>query len=698
MNSEKAYISAAVRPNLLHGVVVRTRTHYPGPVTLSVPPYPPDIIVITSKNIPGSNAVTVLKATMPLLAGETASYIGQPVAAVFASSLEKAAVAASQITISPGRPPTKRAVNAAASPEETAASEEESPAALEPEEQTLQEEGERGREQSIHPRELYAKTVSWGAPEKLFAEADSVLEKTYTLGTERSALTAPTGALAEVEGDTVLVHASTQWPFHVRSVVSDVCGVQKRKVVVTQTDYHPTHDEKLIYPSVYAGLCAVAALKSGRPARIIDTEPSWRPEMVVTRKTALNREKEPKAEIIDIQINVGAYAFFAEEMIEQTIAGAAPIYDIEAVQITVRLVTSPAPPRHNYKGLGYTSALSTTEAHCSLLAQAAQMNPVSWRIKHLKNSKSRPTDQIKIRYQLLKELLEQTAARSDFNRKYAVYEMQKRKAQNISPFYRYARGIGIAAGPGVTGFSRWFSEEKKHSAVVTLEENNMVRVALSIRVPEAEQVWKTIISEMLGVDTSMISIAGGCTARVPDTGPDLLRRDIHHVSGLIMRCCESIKSQRFKEPLPIKVKRGFKQPSPGDKVPPPFNGLNWGAVAVELEVEPVSLDILIKGLWGTFECGRIFTKKRVISALTKALNEAVHQCGGHRAHDSLPSAVDVDIALSDAALPSSANDSSYGLVAAAFMSAVSQALNTPVPALPITAEHVRRILAKEGEL
>jgi len=683
------YISAIKRQGLLYGAIVRSDIPSGTIASIDLPDFPKDIFIISSKDIPCSNAVKILNTTLPLLASETVNYKGQPILAVFAPSSEAAQSAASYIRINytdteklqlkfgqefddPNQTQESSTIASDKKPDNPAP-------ALDHLTKTVS-------------TEILKKVITWGNPDKLFAEADSIIEQTYITGPEKSPLTAPTGTLVEYINDKLIVHAATQWPFHVRNVISEVCGVPKRKVTVYQTEYHPTHDEKLIYPSIYGALCAVAAMKTGQPTRLICSEPSYRPESAITRKTALNRDHEPLAEIIEIQVNIGAYALFAEEMIKQIAAGAAPLYDIEGIRMTIRLLSTPTPPRHHFRGLGFSSAMYSAEAHASHITMLTQSNPLVWRLKHLKSSKSRPADQTKIKYALLKELLENTAQRSDFYRKHAVYEMQRQKQQNLSPFFRYARGIGIACGYGISGFSRVFSEEKKHAITVILEANNAVTVSLSIFEPEAEKIWKIIISEALGVDTSHITIEYGDTAHVPDTGPDVLRREIHHISNLIDKCCDSIKSQRFIKPLPIKVKRGFKLPGNLETKRQLFSGLSWGSVIVELEIDTITLEPIIIGAWGSFECGRIFRPEKLASALTKSLHEGIDRCGGAQVRSGSQPVIDVFIKEVDTGLPTSATETAYGLIAAAYTAAVSQALNNQAASLPFGPGDILKIL------
>ncbi|MCK5156263.1 MAG: hypothetical protein KAQ69_07540, partial [Spirochaetales bacterium] len=99
MTKDKDYISAIKRPGLLYGTIVRSEIPTGTIDSIELPDFPKNIQVISSKDIPGSNSVKVLDTTLPLLAGDTITYKGQPILAVFAPSSEASQSAAEYIRI-----------------------------------------------------------------------------------------------------------------------------------------------------------------------------------------------------------------------------------------------------------------------------------------------------------------------------------------------------------------------------------------------------------------------------------------------------------------------------------------------------------------------------------------------------------------------------------------------------------------------
>lgn len=641
------YISSIKRPETLYGYIVRSSISHGSIASITMPELSDDFVIITAKDIPGSNAVTVLDETFPLLSGERIIYRGQPLLAIFGPDQESVTLAASQVVI------TYEATDVAEIPTDTIYRE---------------------------------KELSWGDAEALFEESEETLELAYLTGSQTSETTTPSGAFAEAVDDRIIVHASTQWPFHLRNTVSEVCGLSKRKIIVHQSSYHPTCDEKLIYPSIYAALASLATLKTGKSAKLLSDVPTYRPEMIVTRKTALSKDKSPIAETVDIQINQGAIPLFADELLEQVMTGATPMYSLKALHIRAQILVTPSPPRNHFSGLGFSLGLFTAEAHASNLALRSNMNPANWRIKYVKDSQERPKHMTKIRYGLLKEHIEQTVERSDFSRKFAVYEMQKSRQKGISTFTGYSRGIGIASGYGINGFSTSFPLERNYSVSVTLDVNDHLTIHTSLIHAHAADIWRTIAGNYLGIDPKQISIANGSTAETPNSGPDVLHRDTTVLSLLIERCCESIKNQRFKEPLPLTAKRSLKstqnQTGRQTSQKPLFIYLSWGALAVELEIDPADLEPTILGVWGTFSCGRVYDRHTLLRDIRSTILQELTILTRHeKGIISIPE-IDIQLVHQDDIPIVSPIEAIKGLLDAAYISALTQALNQEVTAIP----------------
>jgi CO/xanthine dehydrogenase Mo-binding subunit len=641
------YITAMQRPKMLYGYILRSTIAHGTITDIVLPDLSKDFLIITAGDIPGSNALRVFDEIVPLLSGEQISYRDQPILAVFGPDKESVTLAVSRIAVS-----YEASESFDPDPEETST----------------------GRQRHI----------SWGGPQEILQQAEDVVEYTYMTGSQRSPVGPPVGAFAEPTDAGMEITTSSMWPFHVRSTVSEVCGLPKRKVIIHQLPYTPTVGEHLIYPSIHAALAAAAASATGRPSRIIDPYPAFRPELIITRRTALNAEHLPSAESVDVQINQGAFPLFADEIIEHVIAGLTPSYGLDAFEATIHTVKTPAAPRSYYQGLCFPLALFSSEAHATNLALYSNMNPVNWRLRTLEDAVKRPAHVLRLRSVIMKDLLEQTVKRSDFSRKYAVYEMQKRRNRLISTFTGYSRGIGIASGRGINGFSTHFACERNYAVSVRLDVNDQVTITTSIMYSPAEVLWRTAAGTLLGIDPAQIQIRTSQNESA-NSGPDVLHRDSTIISVLITRCCESIKSQRFKEPLPITVKRSLKRAGVSAQEPvkrPLFHYVSWGALALELEIDPVLLRPVIYGVWCTLSCGSLFDEQAMTNTICSVIQDELTILTRSETGSITIDAIDIAFTVHEETLSVNPIPNVLGLLQAAYTSALTQAMNRSFTSIP----------------
>lgn len=71
-----------------------------------------------------------------------------------------------------------------------------------------------------------------GDMEKGFAEADAIVEQTYQTSQIQHTPLEPHVCYAHVEGGRLVLNCATQVPYHVRRIVSWVCGIPENKIHV----------------------------------------------------------------------------------------------------------------------------------------------------------------------------------------------------------------------------------------------------------------------------------------------------------------------------------------------------------------------------------------------------------------------------------------------------------------------------------
>jgi CO/xanthine dehydrogenase Mo-binding subunit len=355
-----------------------------------------------------------------------------------------------------------------------------------------------------------------------------------------------------MEDGLLKVQTPTQWPFHVRDTVAEVCGKTKRSVVVYPLPHFSPKDEKLINPSILCAIAALATLRSEKKVQLASRFPTYKSPLTITRKTALDEKGKPIAEEVKAIVDQGAFPLFTAQLFKQVLAGLVPLYALDAFSATVTIVESHMPPSHFFGELGYSSALFSTEAHTSALARNRESNPSNWRIKHYIDSPERSAVLETLPVSKMKDLITDTCNVSDFSRHYAVYELQRKSKQAISTFLNYSRGIGMACGAGISGFS---INSPLHSAAkisITLDAKNRVLINSSYFASrKTTSLWRSIVAKELSVEKENIVFIEPNTSEMVDTGPEVLSLDVERSVMMISQCCSAIKAKRFQEPLPI---------------------------------------------------------------------------------------------------------------------------------------------------
>jgi xanthine dehydrogenase molybdopterin binding subunit/xanthine dehydrogenase small subunit len=187
--------------------------------------------VLTAKDIPGSNNTGPSRHDEPLFAESRIEFHGQVLAAVVAETLEQARLAAERVTICCEELPPLLGIEAA-----IAAG-------------------------SFHtePRYLTRGDVSKsGAGHKIEGKLSIGGQEQFYLETQ--------AALAEPDGEGgVHVHSSTQHPSETQTIVAEVLGWPKHRVVVECPRMGGGFGGKETQANPWAAICALAAMATGRP-------------------------------------------------------------------------------------------------------------------------------------------------------------------------------------------------------------------------------------------------------------------------------------------------------------------------------------------------------------------------------------------------------------------------------------------------
>ena len=312
----------------------------------------------------------------PLLALDAARYVGEPVAAVAAESEAIAENAASLIRVEYEELPS--ALSAAA--------------ALAAGAPRLHEGPYRGGDERLAVRPLLEKNICHherlvrGDVERGFAEADLVVEDTFTFPMVYHYALEPHTVLAHWDGAGLTVWASAQHPFLVRGELARIFRLPLARV-------------RMIIPYLGGGfgsksytkiepLVAALARKAGRPVRVAQsvTESMYttRRHSVTCRiKTGVKRDGTLLAKACEIHLDTGAYADNGPQVASRAANRVIGPYRIPHLRIDAYAVYTNSVPAGSFRAIGAPQSIWACESQMDVIAGRLGLDPLALRLKNL---------------------------------------------------------------------------------------------------------------------------------------------------------------------------------------------------------------------------------------------------------------------------------------------------------------------------
>lgn len=566
---------------------------------------PDGVVCITANDIPGMNELRVHDETMPLLAAGETSYVGEPVAILAGPSQRAVTAAMNSVVVEyEEREPSFSFTRPASS------------------HVIAHRVGERGDVKAALGRSV------------------SRVEGIYRTSVQEHLYNEPQGAVVSLENRSFVVRTATQWPFHVRSTVAAALGIAPRQCIVRPTDPGIALDGKLWYPSVVAAHAALLARATGRPVKLVYSNVEdfrftpKRAPFTIRYVTGLTREGDLCGADVEITYNAGAYGIFTEEICERVMASTLAAYGCAHLRVSVTAVRTNLPPLNVLSGFCSASALFAAETHVARIAEVVQTDPLEWRRRnglHERNGTRTANGDARAA-----RALGAAAEASDFSRKFAAYELQKKRRREFDDLRMPTRGIGIGVGLHGGGFIGDHEPRHGGTVIVRLETDGSAVLRTSAVAGSRSVVasWRESMARILGLDAGDVRIENTDTSLVPDSGPSTLSRNVVVVSRLVEQACNAIQKRRFRSPLPIEVRRSYRPGrasrfDPGTLSGTPFAHAAYGAAVVEVAVDPVTFESTVDTVWLTVDAGRILdegeAKRSLEMSVYQALEWATHE-------------------------------------------------------------------------
>jgi CO/xanthine dehydrogenase Mo-binding subunit len=663
--------------------------------TIESPRLPGAYCLIRAEDIPGKNQLEDFP--LPLLASERLSYIGEPVGLLVGPDVSRLEEYAAQCRVVAEEAPPP------ASPEAPFA----------------------------------RRIITQGDPERAFAEAKTVVEGFYRTGIQEHWYAEAIGAVALRQGggetgEGFTIYTATQWPFQVRRAVAAALNLPPSRVLVEPTRIGVHLDGKIWFPSLVACHAALCAYISKKPVKIaLSREEDFRysPKRngaEIRIRSALGEGGQLLGVELKVALNLGAQGVFAEEILDRTCLGALSLYKHGALSVEAAALGDNLPPAGPFAGFGLSQGFFAMERHASRIAGTLRQDPAEWRKNNaLGRNKPLAIAPIPVDADSLEALLDTAVSMGDYRRKWASYELLRchRREQEVKDKYEPLRGIGIAAAYQGSGFLYTGADRGAYGVELTLDKDGTLEIKTTMvsSNDECASVWQRIAAEILGIDPGVVRVIGGNTDSALDAGPASLSRNSTVLTMLVERACAAIRKQRFRDPLPIRVRRTCrpgKMPGWEGKPldPNALHRLSWGTAVVEVEIDPVDYIPRIRGAWLGVDGGKILSEGRARRSLTygviQALGWASREKTGYEAgqiarrgvyHYNIPEPaesppVHIDFIWNDTVNPKGIGELPFSCVPAAYVQAVSQAMDHPFENIPLTGKDIwEAAKSTEGE-
>ncbi|MDI7247477.1 MAG: xanthine dehydrogenase family protein molybdopterin-binding subunit [Bacillota bacterium] len=463
------------------------------------------VAVITHEDVPGAKTFGPVRRDMPVLAFDKTRYLGDGVAMIVATTLEAAEQALELVRVDY----------------------EELPAVFSPEEAIA--EGAPVLHEDAPGNIVNHHKVRKGDMEAGFAASDVVIEREYRTQFIEHAYIEPEAAVAVPnpgEGS-VTVYGSIQNPFTARRVVAEVLGVSLNKVRIVQCTMGGSFGGKDDVMSCMCARAALAALKTGRPVKMVNT----REESIVEGykrhpymlKYRVGATKDGKLQAMEIRIlaDGGAYASMTPFVTWRSVVQATGPYEIPNVNTDVHGVYTNNTYTGAMRGFGSPQIIFAHESLMDELAAELGMDPLDLRLKNgFRPGSVTATGQTLDDHAVsLVEVMQKAADAIGYREKRKAYNEAARRAGS-----KKVRGVGIAAS--YRGVSLGGEGVDATGAIVSVQQDGSVYVyaGLAENGQGLRTIFSQIAAEELGCHLEDVVFMDTDTSLIPDGGPTVASR------------------------------------------------------------------------------------------------------------------------------------------------------------------------------
>jgi len=630
------YIDDISYDNLLHGRTVRSRVAHGKIRSIKFEEGVDwsEFIVVTAKDIPGLNGVTLLDTGQPFLARHTVRHVTEPIVLIAHPDEDLVQKAVNLITIE-----------------------------IDPIAAIFSiDEGLEARVKLHGDDNLYSDySIESGDPSSRWDNCHLVLEDIYETAAQEQLYIEPQGVVVSANADSgVVVTGSLQCPYYVQKALMPLFDLPPDKVRIIQAETGGAFGGKEEYPNMIAGHAALLSWKAGgRPVKMIydrseDLQVTPKRHPSRTRvKAGFDADGHLLALDIGFDLNGGAYKTLTPVVLSRGLLHSFGPYRCDDSRVRARAVATNCFPFGAFRGFGAPQSVFAIELHMTKAASRLGIDPAEIRRRNfLREGDVMPTGQVLKEHVDLDRLLDKALGDADYEKKRKRYEIENAQGGPV------VKGIGICTffhGSGFTGNGEAVLASKL--GLKLLPGGKLEIMSANV---EYGQGTKTILSqiaaESCAIPYEWIEVHQPDTMVVPNSGPTVASRTTMIIGKLVTRACTQLldalrdkgslgkeyDADTFKtaadaylaEHGALELVVDYEKPSDVTWDPvtyrgEPYSAYSWCCDIADIEIDRLTGEIRVMDFVSVVECGQVIhpllAEGQIEGGVAQAIGFAIYE-------------------------------------------------------------------------
>ena len=482
--------------------------------------------VVTEKDAPTKLTGTGVVRDMPILARGVVRHVGEPVAAVAATTLEAAEEAVDLIKVEYEELPATFNVEASAGMNP--------PVILHPDFPNYRKSISPQRLCPDRPNVCAHIKVYKGDVDEGFKASDLIVENRFVAPSIQHCALEPHAAVVLPEPDGGLtVFTGKQGISRAREDIAAMFGIEPYKIRVTQQYVGGAFGGKA---TIYELLPALLALKSGRPVKWVMTREEVfvlggpRQGMVLMIKDGFQNDGTLVARKMEVLVDGGAYAEASPGVTQNCSSVAVCMYRVPHLKWDGHTVYTNTPKRRGMRGYGVNEVTFAIESNMDIAAEKLGMDPVELRRKNLLREGETMLNGEIIHSNGVAECLDRVCESINL----------KEKSLSEGP---WRKGKGLALG------NKYSSPGSHYGAKIQVTENERIIVYHGADAigQGVNTVMAQIAAEEFGISPDNVDVVFSDTATTPYFGHgSTSSRTTFNLGNAVRRACDDAKREIFE--------------------------------------------------------------------------------------------------------------------------------------------------------